>query len=189
MQTFTQFFESKNKVKSKKYDFSSILYLLPDKISNLIYKWGIKEVSDDDLYRDPDDPSFGREDEIHCTVIYGIHDKRSLSVRQVLKEVKPFEIKLGKISSFTAPEKFDVLKVDVSGVELHRLHDLIRGKIQVTESFPEYKPHVTIAYLKKGKAEQYVGSEVFKNVSMRVNKVVFSSSAGLKTPIRLKDEK
>jgi hypothetical protein len=185
-----QFFEEKEKEGKKSspqtYDYSSVLYLLPEKEAKQIYRLGLKVVSDDDLYHDPEDPTFGREDEMHCTVLYGIHDKRSVATRQILKRVKPFEIKLGTITAFTRPEKpFDVLKVDVTGSELHRLHDLLRDNLEVTESYPDYKPHVTIAYLKKGKAEPLIGNDKFKGITLPVDKVVFSSSAGVKTPISL----
>ncbi len=182
--SFTQFMEGKDGGKKKKsYDFSSLLYIFPEKIANKIYKWGLSKVPDEVLFRDPEDPTFGREDEVHCTVIYGIHDKRSVETRKILKSVKPFEIKLGKITAFTAPEKFDVLKIDVVGSELHKLHDHLRDNLEVTESFPEYKPHVTIAYLMKGESSKYVGSDQFKDLAMKVDKLVFSSSAGVKTPI------
>jgi 2'-5' RNA ligase len=189
MQTFTQFFETKEgkKPSKKTYDYSSVLYLLPDAISKKIYKWGLDHVTDEHLYQDPEDPTFGREDEMHCTVLYGIHDKRSTKVRQILKSFAPFDVKLGKISAFTAPEKFDVLKVEVMGKKLHELHDYLKDNLEVTESFPEYKPHVTIAYLKKGKSEDFVGSNKFSGVSLHVDKVVFSSSIGVKIPIKIND--
>jgi len=182
-----QFFEAKEgkKPSTKTYDYSSVIYLLPEKVAKKIHQWGLQNVKDKDLFHNPEDPTFGREDEMHCTVIYGIHDKRSVAARQVLKEVKPFEIKLGKVTAFTTPEKFDVLKVGVTSPDLHDLHDLLRDKLEVTESFPEYKPHVTIAYLQKGKAESLVGSDKFKGITVTVDKVVFSSSAGVKTPISL----
>lgn len=186
VQTFSQFLTERDKTSPKKtYDFSSVIYLLPDKISKKIYEWGVKKISDEDLFKDPEDPSFGREDEVHCTIMYGIHDKRSASSREILKKTEPFDIKLGKITAFTAPEKFDVLKIDVHSDDLHDLHNVIRDTLDVTETYPEYKPHVTIAYLKKGKSSQYVGSQQFEGVSVKVDKVVFSSSAGVKTPISL----
>lgn len=187
MQSFKQYCEGKGDKKPEKkgYDFSSVLYLLPEKAAKKVFDWGVENVNDEDIYTDPEDPTFGREDEMHCTVIYGIHDKRSAGARKILMDFKPFEIKLGKISNFTAPEKFDVLKVDVTGTELHKLHHLFRDNLECTINFPEYKPHVTIAYMKKGKTEKYLGSTKFQGTVLPVEKVVFSSSAGIKTLIRL----
>jgi hypothetical protein len=186
MQSFIQYCESKGgKPGKKSYSFSSVLYLLSKKEAKNIYDWGIKNVDDEDIYTDPEDSTFGREDEMHCTVIYGIHDKRSSGVRKLLEEVKPFEIKLGKISAFTVNEKFDVLKVEVIGSELHNLHHLLRDNLECTINYPEYKPHVTIAYMKKGKTERHVGSTKFQGTVLPVEKLVFSSKIGIKTPLML----
>lgn len=182
MQTFTQYLvlqESKNL-----YSYSSVLFLLPDDLAEEVHKWGLKHVKDKDLYLDPEeDRSYGREDEMHCTVLYGIHDKKATATKKVLKNEKPFEISLGKVSMFTNPEKFDVLKVEVIGKKLHTLHNLLRDNLEVTESYPEYKPHITIAYLKKGKCKSLVGSDEFLGTKAKVDKVVFSSRSGIKTPI------
>lgn len=187
MLTFTDFFESKEgkKIPKNIYSYSSVLYLLPDKVAKKIHNWGLKNIKDEDLYLEPEDRSYGRESEIHCTVLYGIHDKKSNSVRKLLKGVSPFDIKLGKVSSFTNPEKFDVIKVEVASQKLHDLHDLLCDNLEVTETYPDYKPHITIAYLKKGKGRSLVGSEVFADVLVKVKEVVFSSRAGVKSPIYL----
>jgi hypothetical protein len=187
MQSFLQFFEEKEgkKPEKKGYDYSSVLYLLPDKVGKKIYDWGVENVDDDDIWHKPDDPSFGREDEMHCTVIYGIHDKRSAKTRELLEGVEPFEIKLGKVTAFTVAPDFDVLKVDVTGAALHTLHHLIRDNLECTINHPEYKPHVTIAYMKKGKANKHVGVDKFQGMSMLVNRLVFSSSLGIKTPMTI----
>lgn len=173
---FKQFCEEK-----KTYDFSSVLYMLPKDVAKDVYSWGVKNVSDKDIAYDG-----GREDEMHVTVLYGLHDKRATGVRVVIKDVFPFSIKLGKISAFTTNEEFDVLKVEVLGEELHDLNRLLRDKMECTVTYPEYKPHVTIAYLKKGKAKGLVGSGVFRGVTMKVENVVFSSTSGMKIPIVLK---
>jgi hypothetical protein len=182
MQTFSQFCESKATL----YSYSSVLFLLPEKEAQKIHDWGLKNVPDKDLYHGGEnDRSYGREDEMHCTVLYGIHDKRSVSARNLLSDVKPFEIKLGKITSFTNPEKFDVLKVEVDSAALHKVHNLLRDNLETTESYPLYKPHITIAYLKKGKAKDLIGSQEFLGTTIGVEKLVFSSRAGIKSPIRL----
>lgn len=178
---FKQFFESK-----KSYSYSSVLYMLPDSVGKKIYNWGLKNIKEEDLYYDSEESGYGREDDMHCTVVFGIHDKTSKTVRKILKEVAPFTIKLGKINAFTTPDKFDVVKVEVVGSELHKLHHQICDNIEVTDSYPEYRPHATIAYVKKGKSKKYIGSNVFKDISMKVDKVVFSSRSGVKYPILLR---
>lgn len=189
MKTFSEYFELQEGKKPPKnfYSYSSVLYLLPEKIAKKIYNWGLKNIEDKHLYTNPEeDRSYGRENEIHCTVLYGIHDKKSDAVRKLLKDTTPFDIKLGKLSVFTNPESFDVLKVEVTGKKLHNLHNLLCNNLEVTQSYPDYNPHVTIAYMKKGTAKPFIGNDVFSDTVMKVDEVVFSSRAGVKSPIFLK---
>lgn len=63
-------------MKNAKYDYSSIHVDVPKDISDDIIKWGRKEISDREIFVMPRDPGLGREDEIHVTVLYGLHTYR-----------------------------------------------------------------------------------------------------------------
>jgi hypothetical protein len=52
-------------------------------------------------------------------------------------------------------EKYDVLKFEVVGDNLHETNADLK-KFPHTTSFPDYNPHLTIAYLKKGEGSKYV---------------------------------
>lgn len=183
MKTFTHFLEQKEIKKT--YSFSSVLFRLPENLSQKIITWGKDKVSSKNLFTDPTDPGYGREEEIHCTVLYGLHSSKSNGVRNLLKRVKPFKVRLGKISFFTTSPKFDVIKIEVISKELHRIHELIRDNSEVTMKFPEYRPHVTIAYLKKNTYENGIDKNVFSGREFEVDTLLFSSKLGTKTPIRL----
>ena len=132
MKSFHIFLEEK--ITKKKHDFSTVLFLLPDQLSDDIYDFGLKTISDKDLFHKDGEPK--REDEIHCTVLYGIHDDTSHSVREALKDTEPFTVKLGKLSVFTKPPEFDVVKIEVISPPLHQIHKKIKNKVENTTTFP-----------------------------------------------------
>ncbi len=180
--TFRQFLTEKYETK---YEYSSTQINLPPQMAKIILEWGDAAVPDDIVYHDPSDPTFGREDELHVTVLYGIHTGDPRSVEKLLLRQKPFGIDLGKLSVFTSNDNFDVLKVDVQSEALHRLYRSFSNGLKATESYPEYIPHITIAYVKKRKADALVGADIFSDKSFRAEEVVFSSKDGDKTKIRI----
>ena len=118
-------------------------------------------------------------------MIYGIHTDDVKEVSVLFAKENEFECKLGKIDIFTKNNKFDVLIVSVDCDDLHRLNHKMRREVESTESYPVYVPHVTICYLKKGMGHKYVGDKSFFDEKFKVNKIVFSSKTGKKTPIPL----
>ena len=171
-------------MENAKYDFSSVQFNLPQKERDKVLEWSEENVPDEVLH-DPPDENKGREDEPHVTVLYGLHDPDPAPVKDFLKRDRPFEIVLGKLSLFDTNEKFDVLKIDVEGKKLHNINRRLRGNFKHWTSYPKYIPHVTIAYLKKGKGEEWAGDDVFEGMKIDVNTLLFSSTKKTKTPIPL----
>lgn len=167
------------------YDFSSTQINLPAALATRILEWGDEEVPDSDLFTDPNDPSFGREDEPHITILYGLHTADPKPVEKLLHGEKSFQVTLGKLSLFTTNDKFDVLKIDAEGKGLHYLYKLFSNNLKATETYPRYIPHVTIAYVKKGKANHFVGSKVFQGETFDADALVFSSKNGKKTTLAI----
>lgn len=178
--TFKQFLTEK-----KEYSYSSLQIELPDQLAKRILHWGDDHISDEIVFTDPDDPSFGREDNPHITLLYGIHESSPAPVEKLLSNVKEFEILLGKMSLFTTNDSFDVLKIEVESKELHKLQKKVSSNVDNTETYPKYIPHVTIAYLKKKQGQKFVGSTEFNEASFLVKEVVFSSKSGEKTKMKI----
>jgi len=141
-----------------------------------------KAIADADIYIDDDDDSFGREDAPHITVKYGVHSADPKSVTKAIEGSGTIKVKLGKMSTFEADD-YDVLKVDVTSPQLTKLNKAIAGATKVTDTHPDYKPHATVAYLKKGKADQYVGDETLNGTEVEFDAVVFSGKDGKETSI------
>lgn len=140
-----------NENSTSTYDYGCVMlyYSFPemDEIHSLI--------DSRDVYSEVGDISFGLEDEPHCTLLYGLHSEVTVDdVRKITDKYTYYTSKLHKLSLFQS-DKYDVLKYDVVGDNLHETNEDLR-KFPHTTSFPEYKPHLTVGYLKKGRGMNYV---------------------------------
>lgn len=156
-----------------KYDYSCTKINLPDVLSKSIIKWGMDNVPGNKLYVEEDN-SKGREDDIHVTVLYGITDDSPVKTAKIIGETKPFEVRLGLINAFKDKEEYDVLKIEIEAGDLEKLYYNLVKKIKNESTFPTYNPHVTIAYVKKGSMDKFIGDETFKGKLFKVNYIAFS---------------
>ena len=162
-------------------DYSSVQFNLPENISKQIQRWGDDNIDESDVYTEA---GFGREDNTHVTVKYGFHTNNVEEIEKIVNGYGSFEIILGKISKFTSAEDFDVVKIEVKGQKLHELHELL-NELPNSDSHPDYQPHCTVSYVKKGKCNNLSGNTKFRGERMIVRELVFSSKSGNKTKIKL----
>ena len=181
--SFKQFLA--NESRRSKHDYSSLLVELPEDLTDNVISWGFDYVPSEHLLTDPKDHTFGREEDIHITVLYGIHTDNYKDLSGLFAKEKEFECTLGNIDLFTRNSKFDVLIVRVSGEDLYKLNRKVRREIEATESYPIFEPHVTIGYLEKNYGKKYIGDGAFKGEKFKINQIIFSSKDGIKTPIPL----
>jgi hypothetical protein len=120
----------------------------------------------------------GAELDPHVTVLYGIHEKFPRPFIDICEKVSPFSIRVSGLSTFEGDD-YDVLKLDIESQELTDLNAFIRSRFEHTTSFPDYHPHLTIGYLKKGMAGKYgVGTGGTSMISsLNVVGFEFSSSS------------
>jgi 2'-5' RNA ligase len=163
------------------YEFSSTQANLTGETAQAMIDFG-KKIPQVDLAAD------GREAEPHVTLKYGIHDASPEAARKLLENERPVKIKLGKVSTFppNKEEGFEVVKVDIDSPDLHRLNKKLTSKLEHTDTHPDYHPHATIAYVKIGRGEKYIGSSLLEGKEVVANKIVFSSKNGTKTEIKLR---
>ena len=140
---------------SPKYEYGCLMasFSIPiwDKIGDVIAK--------EDVYEG--DGGYGIEKEPHVTILFGFHDELvdpkqlKLYMDSLLGE-EALVFKLGKASLFKSPE-YDVLKFDIEETNglLTKLNAAVRKKYKYTNEYPEYHPHATIAYIKKGEGQKY----------------------------------
>jgi hypothetical protein len=96
------------------------------------------------------------EDESHITVLYGI---KNLEDRKYIKQ-KAMSGKLGKIKKFSKDDK-DIIVIEVDSEDLKKKNQEIRDNFDVKTSYPNYNPHLTLAYVKPNSNNNLVGSDYF----------------------------
>ena len=129
-----------------------------------------------DLYEEDDDDSYGLNDTPHITLLYGLHEDEVEpdTIMDVIKQdVGPVTTDIKNISIFEN-EKYDVVKYDVPVTEdLKKYRDMFKKTFPNTQSFPDFHPHVTLAYVKPGEGSKYV-KELDEPFSLTFNKGVYS---------------
>lgn len=158
----------------EKYDYCSTQFNIDDpKILKLINK-----IDDNDLAED------GKEDQPHVTIKFGIYEIDPSKIAKAVKGFGIVKLKLGKISLFESNEH-DVVKIDIHSPKLHRLNKLICSKFKHDDTYPEYIPHLTLAYVKPGLGDKYVGKHDLIGKSYEFEEFMFSDRDGNLTKIPL----
>lgn len=149
-------------------------------------------IDPDDLYIADDNGGYGLETEPHCTLLYGLHDGVTLDeVKNIINKYTFSDLKATGPSLFEN-EKFDVLKYDIGyptrgGAFLHKCNNELTT-LPNTQTFPDYHPHATIAYLKPGLGKKYVKLFKDKGASEFIAKpthAIYSEPDGTKSKIKI----
>ena len=114
-------------------------------------------IDEEDVYVKPYDQSYGLESDPHVTVLFGIHEDQvdGETIKELIKHnMKPITVKVDEVDFFPG-EEYDVVKYNIPVTpELQQYRDLFM-KFPNTQTFPEYHPHMTLAYVKPGKGQKY----------------------------------
>lgn len=169
-------FYLRERTEGKVYDFSSSQIDCPMDLSQRIYDWGLQNISDDKLGED------GRQElgTQHITTLYGLHTAYSDDILPLVQCFNPFIVRLGKISLFNLPEQ-DVVKVEILADQLYIINKFFKNSLNHTETHPNYQPHLTLAYVKKGTCDHLVGNSDLEGLEFMVEGISFSSKLGEKT--------
>ncbi len=167
------------------YSYSSTQVNVVDDLAQRIISWGDENIADEDIYTGEE--NMGREDTPHITVLYGIVSNEPDEAITLLedKEIGPVKATLGKVSLFENSDDYDVVKIEVDSEDLSRINKLFFDNLENESSFPEYKPHVTIAYVNKGSGKLYSGSDEFEGTELFFDEIRFSSADEERTMIDL----
>ena len=133
-------------------EYACIMFQLPDNVKSKIKKLQEK-INKEDIH-----PEEGLEDDIHITLLYGIFDGNEVKekARELLKSEKPVQAHTGDVEIFEPKgEDYDVVVLRVHGKALHDLRSKVEDSLPNEQTFPTYKPHITIGYVKKGTGRKY----------------------------------
>ncbi len=175
MKIFKKFREFLTEASGNTYDYGcAMLYFDFPKMSEIH-----DQIDPSDIYEEDEDKTYGLEDEPHCTLLYGLHKEvKSPKIQKILGEFVFGPCEIHNASLFEN-DKYDVLKFDVKNEELYKCNSAL-CKLPFTSDYPDYHPHMTIAYLKPGSGKKYV--EKLKDVSYTLDPShgVFSHPDGTK---------
>jgi len=137
---------------------------------------------------DPDDLSAGGlEEDPHITLLFGITDPAALPKLQnaVMLNFSSPRAAFSGIGVFEGDD-FDVLVVLVESPNLMEMHRVVEKTVVNEQTHPNYTPHVTLAYLKKGRADGYSDLKA-PEMSFPLDRLVFSRRDGSKVEIPMLD--
>lgn len=144
------------------------------------------DISEDDLKEPTEDRTYGKVDDPHVTVLFGLHDDVDDSeIESRIKNMSLPNVTLKEINFFDNSDEFDVVKFDVESEDLHKMNEMF-SELPHTNEYP-YKPHATIAYVKKGTGEKYkrtLSDEEAKVI--KPSKVIYSKPDGSKKEYNIK---
>lgn len=172
----------------KDRDYSSTQFDISDADADVVSKLKMmsKKIKDEDLTPE------GKEDDFHITVKYGLSTQNPDDVASVVKDFGPVTVILGETSLFYHPTEeeeeevsFEVVKVDVESEDLVKLNNLLKSTLENEDKYPEYHPHITLAYVKDGAGEKYVKMTDVQGMQLTFHELAFSDNKGEKTKVDL----
>lgn len=159
------------------HTYGSTQVNLPDDLAALVLAYGAT-IPDDHLAEK------GRETQPHVTVKYGLHTDDANDVARVVAGAGPVTLRLGRTSMFALPDA-DVVVIDVQSHDLSALNTRLSTQLDVTDTHPAYRPHVTVAYVQSGQGQSYVGDDRFEGLDLTLDQIVFTTAEGQATTIPL----
>jgi 2'-5' RNA ligase len=153
------------------YKYSSVEIRLPAGIGDAVRRFA-QTIPQDQL------APKGVEAVSHVTVRYGIQSSEPDRIKDALKDQGPVEITLGTVKSFPDTGDGEVLYVEAQGPAVDALHEHLTDALVTVDTQKTFKPHVTLAYLKKGEAKAHVGDTSFVGRTFTASEVVFSPRDG-----------
>ena len=177
IKNYNSFLESKS---GKLYRYGCVMVYLN------IPNWDsiVSHIDKSDLYK-PEERRYGYETDPHVTILFGLYKEVSdEDVFNVFKDIKPTDISIdvNGIDIFENDD-FDVVKMNVRPGILNSLNKEL-SKLPHTTDYPEYKPHITMAYVQKGQGQKYIESDYHYTFS-QVKKIIYSKPNGDKLEITL----
>jgi hypothetical protein len=152
------------------HTYSSTQVQLPVDIAEALLAFG-QSIPDEQLAGD------GRETDAHVTVKYGLHTQDASEVQDFLDGWGTVFLTLGETQVFSHEDQ-DVLVVRVISPDLVQLNGALSQELEVTDTYPEYHPHATIAYLQPGMGEQYAGRVDLAGLTATLGALTFSPAEG-----------
>lgn len=106
----------------------------------------------------------GLEDKAHVTIIYGVND--TLNLKKYF--TKSLKIRTDNKITYFDNDDFSVAKIEVFSDDLKKLHYAIKENEENEHKY-DYSPHITIAFLQKGKRLNDIKLDSFEWEQKEIN--------------------
>jgi hypothetical protein len=164
-----------------KNEYGCLMAIVPPTHGPHIVKFGKTVIPQSLLYTKPDDDSYGYDNEPHVTVKFGYApDLNKQDLATILRGIKPFNVILHALTQFNNSD-FDVVKFDAESPVLRELRTRA-DRFPNQDKFPEYKPHMTLAYVKPN-SFGHIKEKL--NISVPIRHFKYSGADGRKILIHL----
>lgn len=123
----------------------------------------------------------GIEEHPHITVQYAPKDGTFEDVKAVLDDCPPAACKAEKLTVFPANDDrpdSDVIVIEVQSDDLAALKKAVKEASQAVDTYPTYRPHITVAYVQAGKGDEVAASLKFEPSDFEVDRLQFSDTDG-----------
>lgn len=170
-------------IEKSNYQFGCVLvrYDLPDWQNFLLDTLGILE---EDIYYIPGE-NYGLEDSPHMTLLYGLHTEvTDQEVQSCFTDTSldDFKVQIDGVQLFENTN-YDVVKLTVVNTPiLQKVHEKL-SKLPNSDKYPNYNPHITCAYVKKGTGQKYIKD--YKNQFEQILNIAFTKPNGPEYLIKL----
>lgn len=162
------------------HSYATTQAVLPDDVT--------KKVLDLRNQIDPDDlhPEEGFGPDPHVTILYGLGDDQHDVAVEIMQRADPIRGTIQQVDLFQNDD-YDVVILPVESEDLQRLHQQL-DELPNDNEYPDYRPHITIAYVKSGVGEKYQGlKNDLENQKFVAHQVEFSNTSDDKTVVDLRE--
>jgi 2'-5' RNA ligase len=120
---------------------------------------------------------YGKEKNPHVTVMYGLDSLEESKAKNILSKIpRKLVAELGIVSKFeNADQPYDVLKIEVKSPHLTMIHESLKRTCKNDYKWPNYNPHVTLAYINKGTCNELVGDKTFEGTKVLFEAFLYSN--------------
>jgi 2'-5' RNA ligase len=89
----------------------------------------------------------GLEEWPHVTLLYGLIGCTPQEAIEAVRRVGTIDLLFGAVSCFPPRDGVAAMKIDVESAAIHRAHKLLANALPSLQEHPEFKPHLTLAYV------------------------------------------